>query len=66
MPTDNPPRADAQDPLDDMVNLNFRVTERERRAFKAWCAANGMTQTDGFRAGFEALKATVDDKGGAS
>lgn len=65
MPTDTPPRADAQDPLDDMVNLNFRVTERERRAFKAWCATNGMTQTDGFRAGFEALKAAVDDNGGA-
>lgn len=65
MPTDIPHRADASNPLDDMVNLNFRLTERERRAFKAWCAANGMTRTDGFWAGFEALKGTSDDNGGA-
>ncbi|MGI3212645.1 hypothetical protein ACROSR_16210 [Roseovarius tibetensis] len=45
-----------KDPLDEMVNLNFRVSERERRAFKPWCAVNGMTQTEGFRAGFELLK----------
>ena len=55
MPSDTSSSAD-KDPLDEMVNLNFRVTERERRAFKSFCAANGMTQTDGFRAGFELLK----------
>ena len=44
------------DQLERMVNLNFRVTERERREFKAWCATNGMTQTEGFRSGFELLK----------
>lgn len=61
MPPD-PSSSNSNDPLDEMVNLNFRVTERERRAFKAFCAANGMTQTDGFRSGFELLKeAKADD-----
>lgn len=59
MPPDPSP-SDDKDPLDEMVNLNFRVTERERRAFKSFCAANGMTLTDGFRSGFELLKAKAD------
>lgn len=64
MPSDPSSRADAPDPLDEMVNLNFRVTERERRAFKAFCAVNGMTQTEGFRSGFEALRSKMDDNAG--
>ena len=56
MPPENYLPPDKPDPLDEMVSLNFRVTERERRAFKSFCAANGMTQTDGFRAGFDLLK----------
>lgn len=31
--------AAARDTLDRLINLNFRVTERERRAFKASCGA---------------------------
>lgn len=61
MPSDTDPRSRTRDPLDEMVSLNFRVSERERREFNAWCAANGMTQTEGFRAGFELLKSKQED-----
>lgn len=61
MPSEKDPRTSDQDPLDEMVSLNFRVTERERRDFKAFCAMNGMTQTEGFRAGLEALKEKKTD-----
>lgn len=44
------------DPLEEMINLNFRVSERERRAFKSWCAENGMTLTEGFREGVTVLR----------
>jgi hypothetical protein len=42
--------------LDEVVALNFKVTERERRAFKMWCASKGMTQVEAFKKGFELLK----------
>lgn len=42
--------------LDELVALNFKVTERERRAFKMWCASKGMTQVEAFKQGFELLK----------
>lgn len=42
--------------LDELVALNFKVTERERRAFKMWCASKGMTQVEAFKLGFELLK----------
>lgn len=30
-----------EDPkLDELVALNFKLTERERRAFKMWCAVS--------------------------
>lgn len=44
-------------PLDEPVNVNFRMTERDRRAFKAWCAEHGLTLTDGFREGTRLLRA---------
>ena len=42
--------------LDELVALNFKVTERERRAFKVWCAERGVTQVEAFRRGIELLK----------
>ena len=46
-----------EDPeLDQLVALNFKVTERERRAFKMWCASKGLTQVQAFKQGFKLLK----------
>jgi hypothetical protein len=46
-----------EDPeLDELVALNFKVTERERRDFKVWCAARGLTQVEAFKRGFRLLK----------
>lgn len=46
-----------EDPeLDQLVALNFKVTERERRAFKMWCASKGLTQVEAFKQGFKLLK----------
>jgi hypothetical protein len=46
-----------EDPeLDQFVALNFKVTERERRAFKMWCASKGLTQVEAFKRGFKLLK----------
>ncbi len=42
--------------LDDLVSLNFKITERERRAFKMWCASKGLTQVEAFKQGFKLLK----------
>lgn len=42
--------------LDELVALNFKVTERERRDFKVWCAARGLTQVEAFKRGFMLLK----------
>lgn len=44
------------DPLDELVSLNFKISERERREFKVWCAERGITQVDAFRMGFSLLK----------
>ena len=44
------------DPLDEIVSINLKVPERERRAFKVWCAERGITQVDAFRKGFNLLK----------
>lgn len=59
MADDKPDRLD--DPLDHGVNVNFRITERERREFKAWCANRGMSQTEAFKRGFELLKKEDQD-----
>lgn len=42
--------------LDELVSLNFKITERERRAFKMWCASKGLTQVQAFKQGFKLLK----------
>lgn len=44
------------DPLDQPVNVNFKMTERDRRAFKIWCTQNGLTLTDGFHSGIALLR----------
>lgn len=44
------------DPLDEIVSINLKVPERERRAFKVWCAERGITQVEAFRRGIELLK----------
>ena len=51
------------DPLDEIVRINLKVPERERRAFKVWCAERGITQVDAFRKGFQLLKSKEDEEG---
>lgn len=51
------------DPLDEIVSINLKVPERERRAFKVWCAERGITQVDAFRKGFQLLKSKEDEEG---
>ena len=46
----------SDDDLDALVSLNFKITERERRAFKVWCASKGLTQVEAFKQGFKSLK----------
>lgn len=50
-----------QDPLDELVSINLKVPERERRAFKVWCAERGITQVDAFRKGFQLLRIKEDE-----
>jgi hypothetical protein len=47
--------------LDELVSLNFKITERERRDFKVWCAARGLTQVEAFKQGFKLLKKIEDN-----
>lgn len=49
--------------LDELVSLNFKVTERERRAFKVWCASKGLTQVEAFKKGFRLLKEKEEARG---
>jgi hypothetical protein len=46
--------------LDQLVNVNFRMRERDRRAFKAWCAEQGLTLTEGFHEGVVLLRGVRD------
>lgn len=50
-----------QDHLDELVSINLKVPERERRAFKVWCAERGITQVDAFRKGFQLLRVKEDE-----
>ena len=34
---------DEGDPLDELVGHNFRISKREYRDFKVWCAERGTT-----------------------
>lgn len=48
--------SNADGKLDDLVSLNFKITERERREFKVWCTERGLTQLEAFRKGIELLR----------
>ncbi len=37
-------------------NVNLKVTEEEKWAFKEWCVHHRMTQVDAFREAFVLLK----------
>jgi hypothetical protein len=52
----------SEDELNEIVSLNFKITEGERRAFKIWCAGKGITQVEAFKRGFRLLK-KQDDEG---
>lgn len=43
-------------PLDQLVNVNFKMTERDRRAFKIWCVENDLTMTDALVGGVSLLR----------
>lgn len=45
-----------QYPLDKLVSINLKVPERERRAFKVWCAERGITQVEASRCGIKLIK----------
>lgn len=49
MPRQNRPH---QDSPDGYANINLKVTEDEKWAFKAWCAQHRMTQVEAFRKAF--------------
>lgn len=53
MPRQNRPH---QDSPDGYANINLKVTEDEKWAFKAWCAQHRMTQVEAFRKAFSLLK----------
>lgn len=39
-----------------LANINLKVSEEERWAFKEWCVTHRISQVDGFRRAFELLK----------
>ena len=43
-------------PVTNYANINLKVTEEEKWAFKTWCVHHRVTQVDGFREAFELLK----------
>lgn len=44
------------------ANLNLKITEDERWAFKEFCVKHRMSQINGFRAAFELLQAHYQNK----
>lgn len=44
-------------------NVNLKVTEEEKWAFKEWCVHHRVTQVDAFREAFELLKNKHAGKG---
>lgn len=44
------------DDKEKLANLNLKITEDERWAFKELCVKHRMSQVDGFRLAFELLK----------
>lgn len=48
------PHEPTSDP--DTVNVNFRMSERDRRDLKIWCVENDLTMTDALVAGVSLLR----------
>ena len=44
------------------ANLNLKITEDERWAFKEFCVKHRMSQVDGFRLAFELMKTHFESK----
>lgn len=42
------------------ANINLKVAEEEKWAFKEWCVHHRMSQVDAFRQAFELLQAKHD------
>ena len=40
------------------ANVNLKVSEEEKWAFKEWCVRHRLTQVDAFREAFALLQAT--------
>ena len=55
-------REDHQEEAGRYGNINLKVSEDERWAFKAWCAQHRMSQVDAFRRAFVLLKQEVMSK----
>ena len=45
------------------ANINLKVSEDERWAFKEWCARNRMSQVDAFRRAFTLLQKDTESRG---
>jgi hypothetical protein len=50
----------------DTVNVNFRMSEQERRDLKLWCVEQDMTMTDALVSGAAVLRKLVDQFGPGS
>jgi hypothetical protein len=48
------------EPTSDTVNVNFRMSERDRRDLKIWCVENNLTMTDALVAGVVLLRGVRD------
>ncbi|SFL38551.1 hypothetical protein SAMN04488004_11670 [Loktanella salsilacus] len=48
------------------TNVNFKVTETEKWAFKELCAKHRMSQVDGFRLAAKLLEVHLEDESGKS
>lgn len=52
-----PQRSDESAGQSPSANINLKVADAEKWAFKTWCAQHRMTQVEAFRRAFELLKA---------
>lgn len=53
------PSVPASEPSD-TVNVNFRMSERDRRVLKLWCVEHDMTMTEALVSGAAVLRKLVD------
>lgn len=44
------------------ANINLKVSQEEKWAFKEWCVHHRMSQVDAFRQAFELLQTKHDGK----